>query len=772
MLRPRCFTLLHKSSPKLTYLEGAVEALRLGRLTALRKEGGGVRGIVAGDIFRRLVARTMAQQMSDEVQAATAPNQYALSTRAGTECVAHVLQALTAADPNTTVLPIDGIGAFDNISRAAMLEGLRSLPASSNALPFVLLFYGAESCYLWEDDAGEVHRILQAEGGEQGDPLMPLLFSLGQHAALEAVRARLLPGERLFAFLDDIYATSGPERTAEIYAIIVEELWRHARIRVNIGKTQVWNSGGATPRGLETLGRRAWRGAGSGPVGEQGITILGTPLGHPCFVRASLEGRLAEQGTLLRRIPEIQDTQSAWLLLLFCAAARATYVCRVVAPSAASSYAAAHDEALLACLFRLLELEQSQVAREWREAASLPLQWGGLGLRSAARLAPAAHWASWSDCLAMVQARHPDVAEALVHALEEGGGQNVVLQEVVACRNQLRECGAKVPGWRDLAAGARPEPLPDEEEEPGFARGWQRHAARAQDLAFRGDLMRQLQPPDQAHLRSQSGPGSGAALMAVPTSPPLRIDASSFRILLLRRLRAALPPTVLNCRCHQFLDPLGDHRAACANAGVLARRSYPLESAAARVCREAGARVRTNVFVNSLNLGISRPDDSRRIEVIADGLPLFHGEQLAVDATLVCALRRDGAARPGAATRDGVALAAARKRKERTYPELAGGQGRARLVVLGLEVGGRWSGEAWTFVRLLAKARAREELPLMRRAAEHAWRRRWAALLSVAAQRAVAESLQEWASARGADGSAPSTTDVPEDARYCSSVCA
>ena len=37
-------------------------------------------------------------------------------------------------------------------------------------------------------------------------------------------------------------------------------------------------------------------------------------------------------------------------------------------------------------------------------------------------------------------------------------------------------------------------------------------------------------------------------------------------------------------------------------------------------------------------------------------------------------------------------LQEARRRKERTYPELNGAGGRARLVVLAAEVGGRWSG--------------------------------------------------------------------------------
>ena len=40
-----------------------VAAIRLGRMTTLLKPNGGVRSIVVGDIVRKLVARTIAQQM-------------------------------------------------------------------------------------------------------------------------------------------------------------------------------------------------------------------------------------------------------------------------------------------------------------------------------------------------------------------------------------------------------------------------------------------------------------------------------------------------------------------------------------------------------------------------------------------------------------------------------------------------------------------------------------------------------------------------------------
>ena len=98
---------------------------------------------------------------------------------------------------------------------------------------------------------------------------------------------------------------------------------------------------------------------------------------------------------------------------------------------------------------------------------------------------------------------------------------------------------------------------------------------------------------------------------------------------------------------------------------MLGRRGFAVESAAARVCREAGGRVTTNVMVRDLDLAAPNVRDARRLEVVVDGLPLFGGAQLAVDTTLVSALDCDGSAIRGTPNSDGIALALARRRKER-----------------------------------------------------------------------------------------------------------
>ena len=119
----------------------------------------------------------------------------------------------------------------------------------------------------------------------------------------------------------------------------------------------------------------------------------------------------------------------------------------------------------------------------------------------------------------------------------------------------------------------------------------------------------------------------------------------------------------------------------------------------------------------------------------------------------------------GAANVDGGRLLEARRRKERTYPELVAPRSRCRLVVLANEVGGRWSTEALVFLRLLARAKARSEPLLMRMRTQQAWKLRWLSILACASARAVAVSLLGLRSQSGADGVTPHFHEVESDFR-------
>ena len=253
---------------------------------------------------------------------------------------------------------------------------------------------------------GRAHDVQQGEGGEQGDPLMPSLFALGQHQALVEARARLHPSNTLYAFLDDIYVTGPPEHTAGQFAIVREALARHANIQVHLGKTHAWNSAGEEPPGLleelspEDPEHPCWTGNWAIPAAQQGVVVLGSPIGSREFIATKLAQRLEEQDRLLSRIPLVPNLQSAWLLLLYCAAPRSTYLLRTLSPADTADFAAySHDAAIQHCLAQMLaggdgDMPLPELSHR---RAQLFLSMGGLGLGSAVQQRHAAYWSSWAD---------------------------------------------------------------------------------------------------------------------------------------------------------------------------------------------------------------------------------------------------------------------------------------------------------------------------------------------------------------------------------------
>ena len=241
-----------------------------------------------------------------------------------------------------------------------------------------------------------------------------------------------------------------------------------------------------------------------------------------------------------------------------------------------------------------------------------------------------------------------------------------------------------------------------------------------------------------------------------------------FRTLLLDRLALPRPAVALKCEgCGAQVDRQGAHYTCCNRTGRIRRRAMPIERIVARICREAGAVVRTNVLLRDMNIGVDA-GDGRQLEVLAQGLPCYAGAQLAVDVTLRSSLTAGGEARGRAAVEDGAVCSDARKDKETKYNELVSSN-RCRLVVLAMEVGGRCSAETVEFLEALSWARARSSSTSVRFAAALGWRRRWLRMLACSAARAWAESVTSPADllwGAPVDGDTPPVAEVlAEDAR-------
>ena len=245
----------------------------------------------------------------------------------------------------------------------------------------------------------------------------------------------------------------------------------------------------------------------------------------------------------------------------------------------------------------------------------------------------------------------PELADKLLLKLEKKFTSNAeCLQAAAATKETLFAEGYNdCPSWRQVFHGTRP-PEPEERVEPGeFRHGWQYHAASRRETSYReAVVLPGRDRPSQAVLRSQAGRCASEHLTLLPLNQELQWTNAKLRTLLLRGLRLPLDLDKRDCKCGRPLDPLGDHCAACSTVGVLQTRAVPLEGAWARVGREAGGRVRTNVYLRNLNLEDAQVRDDRRLEVVVSGLQAYGGAQVAVDATLVSPLTRAGKARPRA----------------------------------------------------------------------------------------------------------------------------
>ena len=140
------------------------------------------------------------------------------------------------------------------------------------------------------------------------------------------------------------------------------------RVCINQGKTHVWNRSGDVPPACEHLFFNAdgepsgvRRGDHSLPTHEQGIAILGAPLGHADFVQDQLEEKW--KNTECFKSPSLP---CAWLLLLSCAASRASCVLRVVHPALCFRCAQMRATGIRECLQALLRVPSHSRCGKWQ----------------------------------------------------------------------------------------------------------------------------------------------------------------------------------------------------------------------------------------------------------------------------------------------------------------------------------------------------------------------------------------------------------------------
>ena len=85
----------------------------------------GVRPIGVGELLRRVVGKTIAWVLRDEVQEAAGPLQVSSGIKGGAEAAIHAMRSIFESDATDAVILVDAANAFNRLNRQVALHNIQ-----------------------------------------------------------------------------------------------------------------------------------------------------------------------------------------------------------------------------------------------------------------------------------------------------------------------------------------------------------------------------------------------------------------------------------------------------------------------------------------------------------------------------------------------------------------------------------------------------------------------------------------------------------------------
>ena len=483
-------------------------------LIALEKKGGGIRPIAVGSTLRRLVAKAASAIMKSKMSALLAPTQLGFGIKGGVDAAIHAARYyLHHLTPHHAVVKLDFRNAFNSVRRDKMLNAVLDL--APELFHFVHSVYSSPSNLYWGDKI-----IHSEEGVQQGDPLGPLLFCL----TIFRIQERL-ESELPLLYLDDITLGGSLDQIKHDLRVIEEES-SALGLDLNPEKSEIICSDPQTITSLLSLI------PGAIQVAPSAATLLGSSVGDMFSVSSTISEKTHMLKTMGERLHHLSSHDAILLLRHSLAIPKLLHILRT-SPCFISPVLKGYEEELCSILSAITNTQLEVDSPAWSQA-TLPVDYGGLGVRSAAQLSTSAFLASTAASSTLVhQILPPRLLDSpLLHVTEAKSlwslGHDQPPPIAPASHHQRSWDSCKVQATFDTLLASAPDSR------------------------------------SRARLLAAACKGSGAWLNVLPISSlGLRMDDDCIRIAVGLRLGTTLCSPHDCCRCGNEVDHLGTHGLSC-----------------------------------------------------------------------------------------------------------------------------------------------------------------------------------------------------------------